>query len=308
MVVFLSPRFELLIHRFSIDQPLPSLQELLRLGIRAPLIVEEGGFRVGVGFPKIERFASLEAFQRFVAGSNDIVGFETRDQPGGSQSMFRSASAACEMLLPEAAAQLVDGGYINGWEYLAGDMRGLLLPLSAEMDEAISQNSFCARFPLLDAVMKWVFISNGPKAGSAMHIDPIGSATWMLQIAGSKIWEFENLPSATLNPGDLLIVPPGLPHRVTNMGSSFNAAVTHNWVDSREISGMWRELLRVADRFELPQSLASLSSVESDSLLFGLITSLVHSERGVAELVEEFGGGLRVEEKERIVRWFSALE
>ena len=185
------------------------------------------------------------------------------------------------------------GGYINGWEYLAGDCGPHLSGLAKEIDIELQSVSLLPRFgtggTMLDSVMKWIFLSCGPKAQSEWHTDPIGSVAWMLILAGEKRWFFRSTDGSptdevVVGPGDFLIVPSGIEHRVENVGESFNCAVSHNLVvkDSPSERNMWRCLSLSLDVVEAisGDTLVSIESAQIrgriDNLAVGLLMVVLH--------------------------------
>ena len=144
---------------------------------------------------------------------------------------------------------------------------------------------------MLDSVMRWIFISNGfENAGSDWHVDPIGSAAFMLMIAGKKRWFLaDNQFTTILGPGDFLIVPPGMSHKIENIGSELNVAISHNWVPSSGAPLMWAEVERAISL--IPQGCDVLETIERlnnegkiDNLLMGLLMVIFESP----ELVPRF--------------------
>lgn len=208
---------------------------------------------------------------------------------------------ALEMALPEALQHLkATGGYINGWEYMAGDCGAILEDISAPIEDMVKPHSLLSTFgppgQMLDAVMKWIFVSNGPSASSSWHLDPIGSCAWMLQIHGSKKWQIEindKTLECVIEEGDFLILPSGLLHRVKNRGDGFNLAVSHNWVSSGGSSetNMWlcldeavSALVQRVKTYAEPVSQETVydslgylrSECEIDNLVFGLVMMVIH--------------------------------
>jgi hypothetical protein len=117
-------------------------------------------------------------------------------------------------------------GYINGWEYMGGDCAKKFSPFLSDLESIISPTSFLKQIDgqgshQLDIVMKWLFISIGSGSKSDWHIDPIGSAAWMIQLVGEKIWytrdRDEVVSVGRIKPGELILIPPGLEHRVENV-------------------------------------------------------------------------------------------
>ena len=209
-----------------------------------------------------------------------------------------------EVSISTALSTLVSGadGYINGWEYMASDC--CVLPQSLGLDEYIfSRNNFLKILDLpsanlLDTVMRWIFISRGSGSYSGWHKDPIGSAAWMLMIEGSKIWSFPNNSQIKISVGDLIVIPPGIEHKVTNIGDSVNVAISHNWIPIQDTTLMWKELFRGLSELK-KFHIAKIDSEDStnilnqfhetndsvDNLLFGLIMVFLHMDLGKRENV-----------------------
>ena len=245
-------------------------------------------------FPFLVRSLSLDSLREISRGSSDTVGFV-------------SEGSASELLLEEAVNKLSLGvpGYINGWEYVAGDCGFELLgdPVSS-IDEFFIEENFLLSLninsaTMLDSVMKWVFISQGSGSYSDWHIDPVGSAVWMLMITGEKIWHVEN-EEGKIFPGDLIIIPPGKIHKVVNVNEGLNVAISHNWVPKHNTNRMWTELargLRELENFSSPDSPNSPSDnllvdfqnthPTIDNLLFGLMMIFLYMEKGKQENVVE---------------------
>jgi hypothetical protein len=175
------------------------------------------------------------------------------------------------------------GGYINGWEYAAGEGGQSLFEESVSVAESLLPK-LGPGGRMLDSVMKWVFISKGPSMGSEWHVDPIGSCAWMLQIYGTKEWFVETgegeIVSGSLYPGNLLVLPSGLRHRVENKGTEFNLALSHNWVEpgGESEKNMWNLVEELLVNFPSPDGESFLERIENecDNILFGLMMVLVH--------------------------------
>lgn len=223
--------------------------------------------------------------------SGDHVGFVPVDLGGPVQMTFTEAMLHLYL----------SGGYINGWEYFAGDceeLHSVADPVAA----LLQRNSLLTKLGysghMLDSVMRWIFVSKGPNAGSPWHVDPIGSAAWMLQITGEKTWYFRTSDTkmqGRLSPGDLLLIPSEMEHRVINIGEDINVAISHNWVKCNSLgeAAMWNKLLEALDRFE---EFAKVNNYDVDeisvhnvlekfqnacivdNLLFGLLMSVVFAD------------------------------
>jgi hypothetical protein len=247
-----------------------------------------GIFKFSDKWSIIQNIVSLWSLASF--HSEDSVGF----LPAGED-------VALEMALPEAFQKLkATGGYINGWEYLAGDCGAIFEDISAPIEDMVKPHSLLSNFGppgrMLDSVMKWIFVSNGSSPSSSWHLDPIGSCAWMLQIHGSKKWQIE-LNDRTLEcfieEGDFLILPSGLRHRVKNRGDGFNFAVSHNWVSigGSSETNMWlclheavSALVQRVKTHAMPVSQVTVydsleylrSECEIDNLVFGLVMMFIH--------------------------------
>jgi hypothetical protein len=229
----------------------------------------------------VESIGLIEGLERL--GCEDMVGVV--------DAADRSVSG---IPFTEAIKQLkTKGGYINGWEYFHSST-GLGLP---DLDSAVSQDSFLLKLwkggRMLDSVMRWIFISNNfENAGSDWHVDPIGSAAFMLMIAGEKKWFFADGKFETiLRETEFLLVPSGMNHRIENIGSGLNVAVSHNWVPNRSCDRMWTEV-RIAlalvsnhsgDLFARIEDLNSQGFI--DNLLMGLLMVLLQSWEDVEAFV-----------------------
>jgi len=251
--------------------------------LRDAIIVENFGSLVP-GFADLERLLTLASLEKVAKNSSDSVGFV-------------SGETAEEVSLKTALRYLQSGrhGYINGWEYMAGDCGSESIgPLVSFIDSFFEPPNFLLSLPipsahLLDSVMKWIFISQGSGSYSGWHKDPIGSAAWMLMVTGEKLWFVENL-QGKISSGDLIIIPPGREHRVENVGNGLNVAVSHNWVPTTDTVCMWNELERglfelkkfseqnphVPVETLLSEFQESVSSI--DNLLFGLMMVFLHAD------------------------------
>jgi hypothetical protein len=227
----------------------------------------------------ISPFLSLEGLSG--VRSDDIVGFV--------------ASGECTAVgvpFNEAVDRLRgSGGYITGWEYVAGG--GIIAPLFPDLEAAVSNRSWLGQlYPMaaeLESVMKWMFISCGGRAASEWHTDPIGSCAWMVMLVGEKKWTVrmdDGMWEEILRPGDLLLLPSGLEHKVENLGDGLNVAVSHNWIDRESLGSLWEVLeegLSDVARYLSVESIENFfDRMESfreghgmDNLLFGLIMVLV---------------------------------
>lgn len=240
-----------------------------------PVIVEKFADSLP-NFPELINALSLDSL--IALNSTDIIGFSTE-------------SKVEETELTDALKQLKIGtpGYINGWEYLAGDIGSLTLgPLVSSIENFFSSDSFLTSLNipsanLLDSVMKWIFISQGPGSYSDCHADPIGSAAWMLMVHGRKQWFIED-KQGIISPGDLILIPPGMKHRVENLGTEYNVAISHNWIPRNATKLMWIELQTGLEKLDSMISTSSLTlsdfhdSQTVDNLLFGLIMIVLHAE------------------------------
>jgi hypothetical protein len=224
-------------------------------------------------------FMSLEGLSGI--RSDDMVGFVSSGE-----------CASVGMPLNEAVDRLRGaGGYVTGWEYIAGGQ--YLSPLFPDLESAVSNRSWLAQlYPMaveLESVMKWMFISCGGRAASEWHTDPIGSCAWMVMLVGEKKWTVrvdDGMWEEILRPGDLLLLPSGLEHKVENRGDGLNVAVSHNWIDRESLGSLWKVLeegLRdVATYLSVESDEEFFNRMESfreehgmDNLLFGLIMVLV---------------------------------
>lgn len=303
------------------------LCQLFQRGMREPLIVERVDkiLKLDDG---IEAFSSVARLRHLTEGSSDTVGVVV----AGSVP-----SVCSELPLTEALEHLaVYGGCINGWEYLAGDQREKFLPVTAGFEKIINPKSLLYDLPtvtskMLDAVMKWVFIG-GCKGefgepscvydestptcmfgGSDWHTDPIGSAAWMVQLVGTKKWSVKLANSeivvGTLSPLDLLILPPGLEHKVENIqcgGSPDNVAITHNWVDIENCSQMWLEVekgVEIIEKISPPENVPTVAQkLINDNLLYGLIVVLTSIPKPqLEELVDKHFAARKISDKKLLL-------
>jgi hypothetical protein len=246
-------------------------------------VIVENIFR---NFPSLTKMS--DAVLMAMRSSEDIVGF--------SSTATCTEQRVCDIANAE--------GYINGWEYAAGDSSKILTPFVDAIESAVYSSSFLTSTlskyigaTKLDSVMKWLFISNGPNTESPWHVDPIGSAAWMIQLVGEKNWYIRqdgHVMTGRLSRGDLIIVPPGLEHRVVNIDqapmnganpSHSNIAVSHNWIPLGHMKCMWAELGRIMT--DLRHRLAHDVSLDAhevldelysqyDNLLFGLLMVMIH--------------------------------
>jgi mannose-6-phosphate isomerase-like protein (cupin superfamily) len=223
-------------------------------------------FSVLEGTVIVENFTEICDFGSKMINSIDALkSIHCQDMVG-----YVAPGGAAEGLPFHEAIDKIDhsGGYINGWEYAAGTA-GLTIN-TACIDRIVNGNSFAvSRLGLggrmLDSVMKWIFISRGPQTGSEWHVDPIGSAAWMVCVTGSKLWTVRSdvERSGVVHPGELILVPPGIAHRVENIGESLNVAVTHNWIPSNKLDCMWNCLAGI-----------DTNLAEGDHLVMGLVIAL----------------------------------
>ena len=239
-----------------------------------PVIVEKFGDSIAA-FPDLINALSLTS----------LIAMESTDTVG-----FARGSKVDEIGLIDALKQLQNGsdGYINGWEYMAGDVGSITL---GSLVSSIEEIFFCENFltslnipsaSLLDSVMKWIFISQGPGSFSDWHTDPIGSAAWMLMVHGEKLWFVED-KQGIIRPGDLIVIPPGIEHRVENIGDQYNVAISHNWVPKSNSNLMWIELVNGLEKLDSfisssSRTLSEFHETESvDNLLFGLMMVILHA-------------------------------
>jgi hypothetical protein len=226
--------------------------------------------------------ASLEGLRRIDTGDDEIVGYVSPDG---------TVTAMCFSNAIDRVAEV--GGYINGWEYAAGGTHSIN---TEGIDSVLALQSFLPSClgtggMALDLVMRWIFISKGPSMGSGWHVDPIGSAAWMLQVTGSKLWDFrlsDQEISVVLSPGELILVPPGWEHRVHNIGQELNVAVSHNWVPISNQGRMWTDVEQALTYLESPTNiLVLLESLQEngliDNLLMGLLMVLFQSDSGLID-------------------------
>ena len=210
----------------------------------------------------------------------------------------RNTSTIHSLAFEDAIAQLnAGGGYINGWEYFHSPVGSVL----SEFDALIDKDSLITKLGpggrMLDSVMRWIFISNNfENAGSDWHVDPVGSAAFMLMVVGSKRWFLADGKYETvLCPGNLLLVPPGMNHRIENVGSGLNVAISHNWVPLGFCDRMWAEVDRALSLFHSQGPYDDISSIieqlseegKIDNLLMGLLMVLLQSDAGLHPLVPE---------------------
>ena len=249
--------------------------------------------------------------------SSDIVGFVPLGQ-----------NDAVEMSLPDAIKRFFTfGGYINGWEYFAGDCEQFK-HAAAPITQVLQRNSVLPKLgpsaAMLDSVMRWIFISRGPNAGSSWHVDPLGSVAWMIQIIGKKEWWLRTDKinyNGILSPGDLLIVPSEMEHRVANIGESLNAAISHNWVIGQTTGElkMWGKLIEALEKLnefaevngeKQPENSALLENFHDscilDNLLFGLLMVIVHSD--VETIKMNFGSELSTDDLSRVLASLSKVQ
>jgi hypothetical protein len=258
-----------------------------------------------------------EENQSSLHSSSDIVGFV----PSGQNEPL-------QMSLPDAIKRLFQfGGYINGWEYFAGDCEHIK-HAAAPITQVLQRNTLLPKLgpsaAMLDSVMRWIFISRGPNAGSAWHVDPLGSVAWMIQVIGKKEWwlRTDNIAyNGVLSPGDLLIVPSEIEHKVANIGESLNVAISHNWVipqTSSELE-MWSRLIEAFQKLnEFAEVDAELQSENSalleefhdscilDNLLFGLLMIIVHSDSETIKM--NFGSELSKDVLSRVLAGLSKVQ
>ena len=217
---------------------------------------------------KIGIFSSIPALRAKLKDCPDIVGMN-----GVEVSLMNALCTLSET-----------GGYIPGWEYLASPIDDEELNICKEIDVCLSPynlliNQFKSSGRMLQSVMKWVFISNNTSnfsEGSDWHFDPIGSSAWMVQLVGSKRWTVlladGSVILGDLRPSDLLLLPPGLEHKVENAPGE-NIAISHNWIDSRNCERMWNEVDRALSTYSTLEALQE----GTDNLLFGLIMVLTRN-------------------------------
>lgn len=255
---------------------------VLLSGLTDPILVEN--VLDFISFPGIESYlTSIETLGRIDASEDDCVGYVSLD------------GSVTGMSLSSAVAQLANvGGYINGWEYAAGDVSSRVINTDA-IDSILTPLSFLPSClgpggVALDLVMRWVFISRGPSMGSDWHVDPIGSAAWMLQVTGNKQWDFrfcDQEQTIELRSGELILVPPGWEHRVRNLGQELNVAVSHNWVPISDQGKMWMEVARALNHLKSSTNiLTALEYMQEkeliDNLLMGLLMVLCRSDPALA--------------------------
>jgi hypothetical protein len=212
--------------------------------------------------------------------SSDTVGYT--DTSGESEF----ASYACAV---ESIKEV--GGYINGWEYLAGDSADSLSTFAEPIDSIFREHCLLFRHSSHPAVrrlidcMKWVFISSGV-SGSSFHVDPICSAAWMLVLSGQKEWHVRDVSGdhvwvGRVSKGALIVIPSGFSHKVVNIPTNEpTIAVTHNWVpiSSREdlAGAVDRSLREVRELMADGIGLEDIHGLGNfDSLMFGLLMIII---------------------------------
>ncbi len=259
-----------------------------------------------VVFPNVLEGLDLEGIAPLmsVAGLESI---KSEDMVGVNLSNHSNESIG--LPFQEAIRRIrLEGGYITGWEYQAGDQGLRFSKTTYELDNLINRRSWLRQLAMsgvpmtldLDLVMKWVFISYGRGLDSTWHVDPLGSCAWMLMLVGEKKWTVKRRDGTTwehiLVPGQLLVLPAGLQHKVVNIGGGLNVAISHNWVDTNDQSHLWEvlnagicKLVQFADSnsgldfYDLLELFREQCIV--DNLLFGLIMIILHTRDDFLDLM-----------------------
>ena len=284
---------------------------------RDPMIITDLPSHI---LPSHPAFSSLESLRAI--SSDDIVGFVPA---GESEAVEMSLTAAIEKLA-------TTGGYINGWEYVAGDNGSDLSSLTAGIDGIVNEFSLLPKLGMhgqrLDSVMKWIFVSNGPSTGSAWHADPIGTNAWMVVLHGTKEWSVRTTPSAGdeltgyLSSGELIIIPSGMEHKVDNIGDGLTVAVSHNWVsvDGGSEANMYHTLV---DGLCLLRDFITGHPVSGkpldfyleafqaqskvDNILFGLMMLFIHLDPAIRDRYIEGALSIDHEQLDRLFTFLTRL-
>lgn len=90
----------------------------------------------------------------------------------------------------------------------------------------------------------------GDGTNTPLHMDVLGTYSWSANICGQKRWRFSKPYAIELiqEAGDILFVPSGWYHDVTNIGHTIS--INHNWFNAFNIFRIWQHLCATLEDIE----------------------------------------------------------